>query len=147
MKRIKTSYVKRIVLSTILSCSLGSIAYAESPTALQGVKLGFGADMGLGITAQMGKFNGFFGNDGIAVDYIVVKKKLGKKPSATPVHWYAGAGGFGEWKGGAGVRAPVGIEISFAERLDAYVQVIPEFKIIDGAKFGLGGGLGVRYQF
>ena len=62
MKRIETSCVKTIVLRTIFSCSLSSIAYAESPTVLQDVKLGFGADMGLGITAQMGKFNGFFGN-------------------------------------------------------------------------------------
>lgn len=141
MKRIKSNSIKAIVFSSICACALSSTASAE------GVKIGFGTDMGLGIAAQMGKLNGFFGNDGIAVDYIIVKKKLGKKPSATPVNWYAGAGGFGEWNGGAGVRAPIGIEISFAERLDAYAQVTPELKIIDGSKFGFGGGLGVRYQF
>ena len=145
MMRIKTSYVKTMVLSAICACSLTSVAYAED--ALQGVKIGFGTDMGLGLAAQMGKYNGFLGNDGLAIDYTLIKEKLGKKPSATPVHWYVGAGGYGKWNGGIGARVPVGIEISFAERFDAYAQVAPELQITDGTKFGFGGGLAVRYQF
>ena len=147
MKRIQNNYLKTMVMSAICACSLTSMVYAEDTNALQGIKIGFGADMGLGITAQMGKYNGFFGNDGLAVDYTLIKEKLGEKPSATPVHWYIGAGGYGKWNGGIGARVPVGIEISFAERFDAYAQVTPELQITDGTKFGLGAGLGVRYQF
>ncbi len=145
--RIETSHVKTLLLSTLCACSLSSVTYAEEANALQGIKIGFGADMGLGVAAQMGNYNGFLGNDGLAIDYTLIKEKLGKKPSATPVHWYLGAGGYGQWNGGIGARVPVGIEISFAERFDAYAQVAPELQITDGTKFGFGGGFAVRYQF
>jgi hypothetical protein len=42
---------------------------------------------------------------------------------------------------------PIGLEAVFAKKLDAYVQIIPEFKLVDDVQFGLGAGFGVRYKF
>jgi hypothetical protein len=39
------------------------------------------------------------------------------------------------------------LEAYFAKKLDAYVQIIPEFQLVDDVKFGLCTGLGVRDEF
>ena len=142
MNRIKT-----IALSALCTISLNSAVYAEGTNAIQGVKLGFGYDMGFGVTAQLNKFNGFIGNDGLAVDYIVVKEKIENIDSTIPFQWYIAAGGFAEWDGDFGGRVPVGIEASFSTGWDVYAQIIPDLEIVDDFKFGVGAGLGVRYQF
>ena len=147
MKRIKTLYLKAMVLGSICAYSLSPVVHAENTNVLQGVKLGFGYDLGFGMTAQLGQFNGFIGNDGLAVDYVIVKEKIENIDSTIPFQWYIGAGGFAEWDGDFGVRAPVGIEASFTTGWDIYVQIIPELEIVDDFEFGLGAGLGVRYQF
>jgi hypothetical protein len=147
MKRIKTHYLKAIVFTSIVACLLNPAAYAESNHALQGIKLGFGYDLGLGLTAQTNKFNGFIGNGGVAVDYILGKENIKDIEASIPLYWYIGAGGYAEWKGGAGARMPIGLEAVFAKKLDAYVQIIPEFKLVDDVQFGLGAGFGVRYKF
>ncbi len=144
MKSIKPHYLKTIVLSAICTCTLNSIAYAENTAALQGIKLGFGHDMGLGIALQKDKINGFVGNHGLAVDYKVVAEKL---EASIPAQWYIGAGGFAQWDGDLGGRLPIGIEASFAKGFDAYAQIIPELKLVNDLGFGLGAGLAVRYQF
>jgi hypothetical protein len=142
MKKVKAQYLKTIIFSTVMACSLTSTAYAAN-----GIKLGFGYDMGLGITAQLNKFNGFIGNSGIAVDYILAKENIKNVQGSVPFRWYIGAGGYAEWKESAGGRMPIGIEAGFARSLDAYVQIIPELKLVDDVRFGLGAGFGVRYQF
>ena len=122
--------------------SFGTALSEESP--LKGMKLGFGFDRGLGVTGTLGDFNGFLGNDGVAVDYIFQKQKLNEKD---PLFWYIGGGGYIDWDGDFGARFPVGGEFYFAENLDAYVQVIPNLRINHSAHFGLDVGIGVRYQF
>jgi hypothetical protein len=118
-------------------------AHAEE-NSLQGMKLGFGVDRGLGITGSISQFNGFIGNDGVAVDYLFKQEKLA---SEYPLHWYIGGGGYIDWDGDFGARLPVGAEFTFAENIDAYAQIIPDFRFNHDAEFGLGVGLGVRYRF
>jgi hypothetical protein len=60
----------------MVTCLLNSAASAESNSVLQGIKLGFGYDLGLGLTAQTNKFNEFIGNGGVAADYILVKENI-----------------------------------------------------------------------
>jgi hypothetical protein len=147
MTRINTHYLKAMVFTSMVACLLNSAAYAESNNTLQGIKLGFGYDLGLGLTAQTNKFNGFIGNSGVAADYILVKDNIQNIEASIPLYWYIGAGGYAEWKGDAGARMPAGLEAAFAKKLDAYVQIIPEFKLVEDVKFGLGAGFGVRYKF
>lgn len=134
--------LKKAIFTILCAMSLVSVAHAED-YALKGVKLGFGFDRDFGIVGSIGKFNGFFGNDGVAVDYMFLKDKL------TPeVVWYVGAGGYSGWRGGdVGVRVPVGAEFGFAHRWDAFAQLLPRLRLNHSAQFGLDGALGVRYQF
>lgn len=143
MISIKTISEKLIILSSIVACSLSSLAHADA-NGLQGMKLGFGYDLGLGITGQMGNYNGFVGNDGLAIDYKFVKNSVA---GSIPTHVYMAGGGYAGWDGNIGVRVPVGLEARFTPEFDAYVQVIPELNLINDVRFGLGAGLGVRYQF
>jgi hypothetical protein len=142
MKIIKTT-----LLSFICVLMLTSTAQAEE-NALKGLKLGFGFDRDFGVVGTIGKLNGFLGNDGVAIDYIFMKKKLDE---TNPLYWYVGGGGFVDWDGDFGVRLPVGGELYFAENLDAYAQIIPRLRFNnnsnDRTDFGLDFGIGVRYQF
>lgn len=144
MKLTKTNNLKVLALSTIFACSLNTAARAENVNSLEGVKLGFGYDMGLGITAQTQNINAFLGNDGLAVDYLLVREGI---KGSVPAQWYIGAGGFAEWSGDFGVRLPVGLQANFANNFDAYTQIIPELEIGKDTGFGLGIGLGIRHQF
>jgi len=137
--------MKITLLSFICVFMLISTVHAEENT-LKGVKLGFGFDRGLGVVGTIGKLNGFIGNDGASVDYIFRKDKI-KTNEPTPLYWYVGGGGYGDWDGDFGVRLPVGGEIYFAKNLDAYAQIMPRLRINNDAKFGLDFGVGVRYKF
>ena len=134
---------KAIALSFFISLIFVGTALSEE-NPLKGMKLGFGFDRGFGVTGTIGQFNGFLGNDGIAVDYIFMKQKFNEKD---PLYWYIGGGGFGDWDGDWGARLPVGGEFYFAENLDVYAQVIPRLRVNHNAKFGLDVGIGVRYKF
>ena len=136
---------KTIAFGFIFALTLISTTHAEE-SAMKGVKLGFGYDRGFGITGSLGNFYGFIGNDGVAVDYIFYKEKLKVEVDA-PVHWYVGAGGYVDWKDDFGARLPVGAEVKFAKNVDAYAQAIPRVRVNNGANFGLGLGIGVRYIF
>ncbi len=145
MKIFKPTLITIVSVLSLSVTLLAGTAHAESNSA-GGVKLGFGFDRGFGLTGSMGKLNGFVGNDGVAVDYIFIKNSLKVEVDA-PASWYIGAGGYGDWDGDLGVRAPVGLEVAFAERVDAYAHVVPRLRINHGARFGLDFGIGVRYQF
>ncbi len=67
------------------------------------MKLGLGFDRGLGVTGSVGKLNGFIGNDGVSIDYILNREPL-KLEVNKPVFWYVAAGGYGDWDGDIGVR-------------------------------------------
>ena len=133
----------------------GSVHAEENE--LKGTKLGFGIDRGFGVVGATGQFNGFLGNDGVAVDYILTREKL---DAADPLYWYVAGGGFVDWDGDFGARLPVGVEFYFAKNLDVYAQLIPRLRINnndnnnnnsnknkDAADFGLDFAIGVRYQF
>ncbi len=138
--------IKNITYPVFFAALLSSTAQAdESPLA--GIKLGFGHDLGFGMTGQIGNFNGFIGNDGVAVDYIFVREKI---EAEIPVHWYIAAGGFVNWRGDdtdLGARTPVGVDVNFAKGWDIYAQIIPELEIVQEFEFDLDGAIGVRYQF
>lgn len=132
-------------------CTYVSISTVQAQeNVLKDVKLGFGYDRGFGVIGTIGQFNGFIGNDGVAVDYIFLKNKLDE---SNPLYWYVGGGGFGDWNGDFGARLPVGVEFYFAQNLDAYAQVMPRFRFRDNngnndiGDFGLDYAIGVRYQF
>lgn len=138
--------MKTAVLSFIFAVMLiGTVQAEDAP--LKGIKLGFGFDRGFGITGSMGKFNGFLGDDGVAVDYLFKKDALKAEGINVPMSWYVGAGGYGDWDGDLGVRLPVGLEMGFAKRVDGYAQVIPRFRFNNDTDFGLDFGIGVRYLF
>jgi len=137
------NYIKATISVLIIATVFLGTAHAEE-SSWKGLKLGFGADRGLGISGSLGQFNGFVGNDGLAVDYLFMKEKL---ESEYPLHWYIGGGGYVDWDGDFGVRAPVGAEFAFAKNVDAYAQVIPHLRLNHDAKFKLGIGIGIRYQF
>jgi len=118
---------------------------AEENT-LKGMKLGFGFDRGLGITGSAGKLNGFIGNDGVALDYALNRETLTLDVNK-PVFWYIAAGGYGDWDGDIGVRVPVGAELYFTDRVDAYAQIMPRLRINHDTKFGLDFAIAVRYWF
>ena len=136
---------KTTILSLIFWLMLCGSAQSED-APLKGIKLGFGFDRGLGVVGSTGNFNGFIGNDGASVDYVLKKEEF-KSEEPTPLYWYVGAGGYGDWDGDFGVRLPVGGEVYFAKNLDAYAQLIPRLRVNNDAKFGLDFAAGVRYQF
>lgn len=136
---------KAITLSLIFSFMLCSTVQSED-APLKGIKLGFGYDRGLGVVGATGNINGFIGNDGASVDYILKKEEF-KSEEPTPLYWFVGAGGYGDWDGDFGVRLPVGGEIYFAKNLDAYAQLMPRLRVNNDAKFGLDFAAGVRYKF
>ena len=119
----------------------------SATNALRGVKLGFGFDRGFGVVGNIGKLNGFIGNKGASLDYILQKDSLQIEVPGV-VFWYVGAGGYGDWDDGdIGARLPVGAEWHFAKNLDAYAQIMPRLRVNNSARFGLDAGIGVRYQF
>ena len=137
--------IKTVTLSLILGLMLIGTTQAED-APLKGFKLGFGFDRGFGIVGSMGKLKGFLGDDGVSVDYLFKRDSLNVEVEA-PVHWYIGAGGYGDWDGDLGVRLPVGIDVGFAKRVDGYAEIIPRLRVNNNTDFGLDFGIGVRYLF
>lgn len=116
--------------------------------AASAVKVGIGLDQGFGVTAQFENINAFVGNDGIAGDYIF---KRGSFNEDTPFNWYVAGGAFLGWEHGAGIRLPLGINMSFNSQLDGYFQVHPELDFDHGSrsdvKLSADLAIGVRYRF
>lgn len=139
-------HIKPLILSAVFALFISSMAEAEE-NPLSGIKLGFGYDQGFGITGQLKQFNGFIGNDGLAVDYIAVRKKI---EAEAPLHWYIGGGAYLDWddkEDDFGLRAPVGVDLTFTSGWDVYAQLIPKLELVEDFEFGLDAAIGVRYQF
>ncbi len=133
--------------TTVFFCVLFFVTTAQAEeNALKGMKLGFGFDRGFGVTGSVGKLNGFIGNDGVALDYVLNREAL-KLEVNKPVFWYVAVGAYGDWDGDIGVRLPLGAELYFTDRVDAYAQIMPRLRVNHDAKFGLDFAIGVRYQF
>ena len=134
-------------MKNTLSLGLCALMLTHTTTTLADPKIGFGVDRGLGVTAQLNKnLNLFVGNDGIAGDYLLSRGQWNEL-EGTPLNWYVGAGAWADWNNGFGVRVPFGVELEFAPRWQAYVQIAPDLDLDDGAKFGVQGALAVRYAF
>ncbi|MEH6473295.1 MAG: hypothetical protein V7752_18840 [Halopseudomonas sp.] len=132
---------KKIVYSLITLALSAPVHSAEA----ERVKVGFGFDMGLGITAQINdQVNVSIGNDGIAADYLV---KKGRFDTNVPYTWYVGAGAFVGWDEDYGLRVPFGADWNFEKRWNAFGQISPDIDFDGSAKFGLSAALGVRYSF
>ena len=99
----------KITALSFISTYVSISTVQAQENVLKDVKLGFGFDRGFGVIGTIGQFNGFIGNDGVAVDYIFLKKKLDE---SNPLYWYVGGGGFGDWNGDFGARLPVGVEFT-----------------------------------
>ena len=143
--------VKNSVLSIV--CALlfiGTVQAEDAP--LKGFKLGFGFDQGFSVVANKGNINAALGDKGVAIDYLFKKGDLKLDGTLKP-DWFIGGGGFVEWDGDFGARLPIGAEIYFAKRLDAYAAFIPRFRFNNNetnnnsSDFGLDFAIGVRYQF
>lgn len=150
---IGMKFIRLVVLSAVFSLMLVGTAQAEGG-ALSGVKLGFGFDQGFSIVGNAGNINGALGDKGVAADYLFKKGNLNLDGTLKP-DWFIGGGAFVEWDGDFGARLPIGAEIDFAKRLDAYAAFIPRFRINNNndtenrssTDFGLDFAIGVRYQF
>ena len=149
-------YILKIMALSFVSALMlvGTVNSAETTekNALSGMRLGFGFDQGFSVVGTMGNLYGALGDDGAALDYIFMKKKL-NEANIKGLYLFVGGGGFVEWDGDWGVRLPIGGELHFAKNLDAYAQIIPRFRVNNndnnnnGGDFGLDFGIGVRLQF
>ncbi|MCJ2375442.1 hypothetical protein LNL84_01180 [Vibrio sp. ZSDZ34] len=109
-------------------------------------KLGMGLDQGFGVVGQIhNKVNFAIGNDGIAADYIFNKGSFG---SDVPFTWFAGVGGQIKKHDKFGPRIALGVELDISRNWDAYAQLTPNVMFHESdLKFGMGAGIGIRYQF
>lgn len=138
--------INKTIISVVISAVVISQPVYAEENVLTGIKLGFGFDRNFGVVGSIGRFNGFIGNKGASVDYVLNKYALQTELQGS-TFWYIGAGGYGDWDGDIGVRVPVGARWDFAENLDAFAQIMPQLRVNHDAKFGLGFSIGVRYQF
>ena len=144
--------MKKIICSSIIALSMTTTAFAGS------TGVGFGVDMGLGVTAQLnGNINAQIGNAGICADYLFMQNSIETEDKiGDNLGWYIGAGvgyywsdwgGRKEKDGKVALRVPVGLDLDFAKQWDVYLQVIPSLRVDDNVDFSLNGALGVRYYF
>jgi hypothetical protein len=133
--------VKKIIYALIAVSALLS-------ASANATKVGFGFDQGFGVLGQFNNINAFVGNDGASADYLFKRGSFG---SDVPFNWYIGAGAFVGWDDGLGVRVPFGVNLNFATKWDAFVQIHPELDFDHGkagdVKFGVDASIGIRYAF
>ena len=134
--------MKKVLLVCLTISTLLSI------NANANIKIGFGIDQGFGVTAQYNNIKAFLGNDGVSADYIFNRGSFGND---VPFSWYIAGGTFIGWNKGFGLRLPLGLDMAFNSRWDAYVQVHPELDFDSGhdssTKFSIDASIGVRYRF
>ena len=121
------------------------LSLSASANEKMNIKAGFAFDMGFGVTALINEqFNIMVGNDGIAGDYLF---KKGKFSAEVPFTWYVAGGAYAEWDDSFGVRLPLGLNLNFAPKWNAYAQIAPDLDFDDDVKFGAQFGAGLRYSF
>jgi hypothetical protein len=128
-----------------LSLLTALLSFSVSATEHTDIKAGFAFDMGFGATVLIDdQYSIMIGNDGIAADYIFNK---GRFNAEVPFTWYVAGGGYAEWDDGFGVRLPLGLNLNFAPKWNAYTQVAPDLDFDDDVEFGAQLALGLRYSF
>lgn len=131
-----------IINIAILTAFVSFSAHANDTV---NIKAGFAFDKGFGVTALINnQFSVMLGNDGIAGDYLF---KQGRFGADVPFTWYVGGGAYAEWDDGFGVRLPLGLNLNFAQKWNAYAQIAPDLDFDDDVKFGAQFAIGARYSF
>ncbi len=131
-------------LGAAFTLSLISTVQAANDT-FKHVNIGFGTDQGeLSITGSLGQFNGFASNQGMALDYLVIKHRVKKD---WPVHVFMGGGAYVSRHNDFALRLPMGVEVSFAKSWNIYGQLIPNWQVTRPRKADLAAGYGLRFQF
>lgn len=132
----------------IVPAALGSLlAVTSLPTlAEQGLSAGMAWDQGLsGVLEIDDQYRITVGNDGAAFDYLF---KKGSFNANTPLTWYVGIGGWGNWDNDEfGPRVPLGVDWSFSPGWNMYGQVHPELDLDSGPELQVGAALGITYSF
>ena len=137
--------LKLLIFAFLCSAGFSLSAQAQdSGEALSGFQLGAAFDLGFGATMKMDRFAFFVGEDGGAVDYRVLLRPI---KADIPMAFYVDVGGFFDWNGNAGARAPVGMEFVVAKGWTIYAQLVPAFTVVDYTDFDVDFAAGFRYQF
>lgn len=132
------------VLGGLISLALVGTVQADDD-AFKHVNLGFGADQGdLSITGSFGRFNGFASNQGMALDYLLIKQPIKK---AWPVNVFIGGGAYISRHNDVALRLPMGVEFSFAKHWNIYAQLIPNWQATRPQGPDLAIGYGLRFHF
>ncbi|MDN3651177.1 hypothetical protein QWY77_00045 [Thalassotalea ponticola] len=137
--------MKKLALTGLTLMSLFGTATTHA------TELGLGIDQGFGVSAKINNFQLFAGDDGISLDYFFATGKLAQQHGLS---WYFAGGAFVA-EHDFGIRAPLGVTLSFAPRWHLYGQLSPQLEKHDddhhghddGIQFGLDAAIGVRYRF
>lgn len=146
MKKVSVSLFVVMFLLVSLSYGLGLGVMLGEPT---------------GISAKMWKSDKIAYDAGLAwaftnnsylhlhADYLIHKNDLIKIDKFT-IPFYYGLGariGFGD-EFRLGARIPVGVEYFFGDKkFDAFCEIVPVLDLLPGTGFGVGGAIGLRYNF
>lgn len=121
------------------------VSFSANANDKVNIKAGFAFDKGFGVSALINnQFSVMLGNDGIAGDYLFKQDRF---DADVPFTWYVAGGAYAEWDDGFGVRLPLGLNLNFAQRWNAYAQIAPDLDFDDNVKFGAQFATGVRYSF
>ena len=132
------------ILASVMISSVVGAEEAKESSPLSGFQIGIGSDMGLSVTARKGKYTGYLGDSGLAIDYRIINVPI---EAGIPISFYVDGGGYGTWDGDLGLRAPVGINMILEKRWNIYVHAVPRLKVIDDVDVNVNLDLGVRYAF
>ncbi len=130
---------------TFLIIALVSGAAFANQGSSSSLSVGMAVDQQLSIVAELeNQYRFIVGNEGAAFDYLAVRGQFEQHP---PLSWYAGVGGWAEWKDDFGFRVPLGLNYQIGHGWDVYAQLHPELNLYKGPELGIGGALGIKYAF
>ncbi|MDA9556146.1 hypothetical protein N9R79_01400 [Vibrio sp.] len=133
----------------LAATSLFSLAaQAETGSQLRDTRAGAAFDLGFGGVVEMkDKYRFFLGTEGAAADYKWFRRSI---KANQDFRLYAAAGAWLDWdhdEDNLGVRAPIGVELNFAPRWEAYAQINPYFVVVDEFGIDFSASLGVTYRY
>lgn len=109
------------------------------------INFGYGVDQGdTSLVGSLGRFNGYASNQGMALDFILLKGRLKK---SWPVYAYLGAGIFVSRKDIFYTRLPLGVEYAFAKDWNVYAQLVPNARTARPDETDVVTGFGLRFQY